>query len=183
MTFPDDIQIEREKYLCLTKTKRYAKKTHAEPFLDYIKSLNIKSLIEVGCGRTIFTKWASENGIKDIWAADLAFKLPDMSHLKDFFECHAGEIPLKDNMVEYVASFDVLEHIHTYRVQEVLEEFSRISTKGALFTIATRMAKHKLVGILHLTVKSLEWWIEQIYDFYKPSIIQIIKGGLLHCVK
>lgn len=178
-----EIEEEKKKYILLQKhNKGYGASNHAKPFYNYIEKLKINSLIDVGTGQAKFCEWCI-NKIPIIYALDFVYENAATLDITHFFKTAAHSIPLGTEHVEYVTAFDVLEHIPEDIIPKTLEEFSRVSNKGALFTISTRKSVITEFGDLHPTVKKLEWWFKQIYDFFKPNLIHVVNGGLIHCEK
>lgn len=177
----EEIEEEKKKYTLLQKhNKKYGASNHAKPFYPYIEKLKINSLIDIGTGQAKFCEWCI-NKIPIIYALDFVYENAATLDITGFFKTAAHLIPLETAHVEYVTAFDVLEHIPETVVPTTLEEFRRVSSKGALFTISTRKSNIIEYGNLHPTVRKMEWWIEQIYNFYEPMLIHIVKGGLIHC--
>ena len=75
----------------------------------------------------------------------------------------AHSIPVNDNEVEYVVSFDCLEHCLEEDIDTIVNEFYRISTKGLMLNISYRQASERSPDgeVLHMTVKPEEWWINK----------------------
>lgn len=129
----------------------------------FFKRWKYESVCDVGCGSGEFI--GSIRGVRygvDIVKSPLFNKNANGAH---FIEGSAWNIPLKDKSVDYITSFDVLEHIPETYIRKTLEEFSRIAKKGFVFFISyTDTAEHPL---LHLTIRPEKWWIGQILKYTK----------------
>ena len=104
----------------------YGGKNWGNGTYDYVKELGITSLVDVGCGRNDFAKWAVSQGINAI-GVDIACPLAD-------FVCPANRLPFNDKGFEYITSFDVMEHLLPEEIDDTLDEFFRVASKGFLFT-------------------------------------------------
>ena len=84
----------------------------------------------------------------------------------NFIDGDGTTIPLEDNSVDWVTSFDCLEHIAENDLNTVLSEFDRISTKG--FIVSVAFIPDNLAGVpLHLTIKPKEWWLSKLSNYGK----------------
>lgn len=177
-----DIQEKREEEKTLyaeiyknEKTK-YGNSMHAKNILSYIKSLNINSIADIGCGRGDFPIWMKKQGCKIVYGIDFAanFKLyNDVIYKKSY----AHDLPLKDNEVEYVTSFDMMEHLIPEDIDNVLNEFDRVSTKGMIFSICYKPSKIKIFGKnLHPSVYPEKWWINKLKKY---GIVKTYKEYLI----
>ncbi len=146
------------------------------------------SILDVGCGCGEFCIWAA--GIcKTVYGLDFAsveggYVVPHNEVV--YINASASAIPLPDNSVEFITSFDCLEHCILSDINKVFEEFYRVATKGFLVSIAYRQANEKsLKGEnLHMTVKSEKWWIRKIKAIcYGVQISKVgVKGKCLLCL-
>jgi ubiquinone/menaquinone biosynthesis C-methylase UbiE len=154
--------------------RNYGRHNWGEGTYDLIKELKVQSLIDVGCGRNDFVEWArrqsswvkpgrqqpasSKRGMRAIGV--------DISSPKADVICPAHNLPFKDKEFEYLTAFDVMEHLLPQEVDDVLDEFNRVASKGFLFHISYRKSRVEVFGKqLHLTVEPESWWIEKIEKF------------------
>ena len=146
-------------------SRNYGRQNWGEGTYDLIKELKVQSLIDVGCGRNNFVQWAREQGI-EATGVDIASGKADVI-------CPAHSLPFADKQFEYLTSFDMMEHILPQEVDEVLDEFNRVTSKGFLFHIAYRESRVKVFGKqLHLTVEPESWWIEKIEKFGTTNVFR-----------
>lgn len=128
------------------------------------------SIIDIGCGcgqfcvdvATMFTD-AKVYGL-DIACVALNI-VENVDDRIEYFDSEALNIPLDDNYLDVVASFDCLEHCLESDVPAIVKEFRRVLNDDG--TVVTSIAYHQTAETstrgepLHMTVKSEEWWIEQ----------------------
>lgn len=141
---------------------------------SYIEKLQLDSILDMGCGQGVFVNdMVSKFNINNVYGADIA-SISTGKHIKNdsvtWIDCMAHDIPLKDNSVEYIVSFDCLEHCLTEDVENIVNEFDRVCSKGLILKIAYRQAQERSFNgeVLHMTVKPESWWIEQFskrFDF------------------
>lgn len=131
-----------------------------------IKSLNIKSILDMGCGKGVFVNdMTSIFNIKEVYGADIA-SVSTRKYIQNdkikWLDCMAHNIPLEDNKIEYIVSFDCLEHCLEEDVEGIINEFNRVCTKGLILKIAYRQAGERSPKgeVLHMTVKPERWWVE-----------------------
>lgn len=90
----------------------------------------------------------------------------------------------KDMRSDFGFCTDVMEHIPTEKVHDVLSEIRRVCQKGAFFQIATfldGMGRH-IGERLHLTVRGPVWWREQLSEHWETvsvsgqrNIVAVVK--------
>lgn len=149
---------------------------------DYIKTLNIQSLLDVGCGKGVFVNdMVNIFNIPIVHALDIA-SVRLNKHIENdkinWIDSQAHDIPLMDSSVEYITSFDCLEHVLENDVDSIVEEFYRVCTKGLLLHIAYRQASERAMTgeVLHMTVHPESWWIEK---FSKKFDLKLKHGEYL----
>tara|TARA_R110002051_G_scaffold310143_1_gene383100 strand:- start:184 stop:879 length:696 start_codon:yes stop_codon:yes gene_type:complete len=138
----------------------YGGKNWGSGAYGYIQDLEIDSFVDVGCGRNDFANWGVNQGINAV-GVDIACPLAD-------FVCSSRELPFKDKKFEYVTSFDMMEHLLPEEVDDTLDEFFRVASKGFLFTISYKRSNKKVDGKqIHLTIQKKEWWLNKISQYGK----------------
>lgn len=172
---------KKEKYIkCYTKgTKnsydsgQYGSKNWGYKLYDYIKTLNIKSILDIGCGHGEFPNdMKNKFEIDKVYGLDIA-SIKTGKHIENddinWIESQAHDIPLENNSVEYITSFDVLEHCLEKDIDKIVDEFYRVCIKGLFLKIAYRQAtKRSLNGEkLHMTVHNEKWWINKFKRKFK----------------
>jgi SAM-dependent methyltransferase len=84
---------------------------------------------------------------------------------RNVVEGSALSLPFPDASFDLVLSSDVMEHLHPDDVEQAIKEQVRVSRKYLAHRINDALATshwNDLVGFnMHLTVKPIEWWIQQ----------------------
>ncbi len=149
---------------------------HSEGIHEHFYNLNPASVLDVGCGNGKFCEWASREGVGLVIGADVA--LPDglLNPGILWLDAFAQDIPLPDRCVEWVTSFDVLEHIPRGDVDVALGELHRINRKGMILSISHREDKKRWISeTLHVTVEPRDWWISKIKALgYQVGVLDYI---------
>jgi len=134
---------------------------------DYLKTLNIQSILDIGCGKGVFVNdMVTLFNIPEVYGLDIA-SVRTGKHIQNdkinWIDSQAHDIPLSDNSIEYITSFDCLEHVLEEDVDTIVDEFYRVCTKGLILRITYRQAiERSLSGdILHMTVQTESWWINK----------------------
>lgn len=151
-------------------------------FYDLIPSLNIESLLDVGCGDGSFCyDMVTKFNVKKAYGIDIASVALDLVKKHEniiYFDAEAKKIPLEDNSVDFITSFDVLEHVLPNDVDLVIEEFNRVSKIGLLLTIAHDVSGEEVDGSnMHMTVMPLEWWKEKLEKHFTVFVYKVQSGG------
>lgn len=158
----------------------YGRGFFGENAIPFIKSVSPKSVCDVGCGYGRFCN-AIADFVDNVYGVDIASVATGnvIENKKiTYIDSEAKSIPLPDNHVEWITSFDCLEHCLPEDIDTILNEFDRISTKGFLFSISYEPC-HDHGLELHMTVRSEEWWTDRLRkygdvsfgDFIAPNII------------
>lgn len=146
----------------------YGRANWGENTISFLTEKNTKSVIDYGCGYGKFCDLASKT-IDTVYGIDIASVATGNVIKNDnviFIDGDGTTIPLSDNSVDWVTSFDCLEHVGENDLDVVLNEFDRVSTKGFVTSIA--FISDNLNGVpLHLTVKPKEWWLEKLSKYGK----------------
>ena len=166
---------EKEKYIDIYNPKSvfgsaYQTQNHKEygsglwggNIIDYIKNLNVKSILDVGCGQGKFCNEVSKF-IPAVYGVDIASVCTNCTINNgnvNFLDGEAKSIPISDNSVECLTSFDVLEHCLPEDIDAIVKEFNRVATKYYIFSIAYTSYAHDGVP-LHMTVQPQEWWMDK----------------------
>lgn len=148
------------------RDKGYGRRMWGENALPYLKGIKAQSLLDVGCGFGRFCDEATKF-IPIVWGMDIASvetgNIINNPKIK-FISSEAKKIPLENNAVEFITSFDCLEHCLLEDIDIIFNEFKRIATKGWIFSISYDECRCREVE-LHMTVKSQDWWIEKIKKY------------------
>ena len=181
-------KIEKKKYLDCFKNGtiefkngtthslgQYGEGNHGERAQTFFIDASVKSLIDVGAGQGNFVNNLVElsNSLEKVYALDIASVTAGVNKKHDkitWIDAMAHDVPLDDNSVEWVTSFDCLEHCLPEDVDTICSEFYRICTEGALVKISYRgcMEQSKIRDELpeehkdlHLSIYPKEEWINR----------------------
>lgn len=79
---------------------------------------------------------------------------------------------------------DVMEHIPSERVDDVLQSIREATIHGAFFQIATRPDRMgRLIGEpLHLTVRDADWWRDKLKQHWSSAQVNAAQGSVLVAV-
>jgi ubiquinone/menaquinone biosynthesis C-methylase UbiE len=148
----------------------YGRGFWGENAIPFIRNEKPKSVCDVGCGYGRFCNAISEF-VDDVYGVDIASvetgNVIENEKIK-YISSEAKKIPLDDNSVDWVTSFDCLEHCLPEDIDTILEEFNRIAKKGFVFSISYVDDSHKTgpnTLILHMTVEKEEWWLDKISKY------------------
>jgi hypothetical protein len=163
--------IEREKYLQVWEHDEYRK--FSPGMMEFARAMMVcpirpgQSLIDFGSGPCRATKSFKDHGI-DVLAID---HVPNACEFDDvpFLEACLWDLPASLSARDWGFCTDVMEHIPTNRVQDVIRSIAENVTLGCYFRIATRpdVMGMKLIGKYAMTVSSGEWWRRQIEKYFE----------------
>ena len=136
------------------------------------------TLIDLGCGTGRAGKKFAKAGM-DVTLLDFVNAVDDNNHLP-FIEMCLWELP-KGETFDWIFSADVLEHIPTERVADVLDGMARLTGKGGMLQIAQFPdGCGNMIGeTLHLTIKPTNWWMDKINARWNARIVDGESGRLL----
>lgn len=146
----------------------YGRGNWGENALPFLLEKGCQILLDYGCGYGRFAQDAVNAGIKAL-ATDIA-SVETENTVNDnriaFFSTDGVNITLPSQCVDWVTSFDCLEHVPEENLDKVLNEFNRVSKKGFILSIAYH---GDFLGTipLHMTVKPKDWWIEKLSSYGK----------------
>lgn len=173
----DDLAaVEREKYIAIWQRDEYRRVSpgmlECERAWQVCGMKNGGTLIDFGAGPARATKWFEDRGI-DAVAVDFAPNARETD--VQFVEACLWDMPDVLPPADFGYCCDVMEHIPTEKVWEVLAGIATRVKKAAYFRIATRPDKMgRLIGKpLHLTVNPAEWWRREVEQhFHLVDVIE-----------
>ena len=122
------------------------------------------SLIDFGAGAGYASRWFQDAGVR-VLAIDIApnSMAPDIAAHVPLLIGNLWDMPI-DITADWGFCCDVMEHIPTDRVDDVLRTVRKSTRGSTFFSIALRPdGCGRLIGdSLHLTVKPLEWWLARV---------------------
>ena len=151
----------------------YAHKNWGSGIYEHIIDAAPNSILDVGCGMGVFVNEMNKKlKIPNVYGLDIASVQTGKYHKNDnitWIDACAHDIPLEDNSVEYITSFDCLEHCLPEDVDTIVNEFARVCTKGLFLSIAYRQAGERTLHgeQMHMTVEQEPWWIEKFSRKFK----------------
>lgn len=157
---------EQHKYERMWSMPQYRRNSPAEGLVERaIELLDIEpnsTIADLGCGTGRASKKFCDLGM-NVVAFDHAENCLDSDIDVQFEQACLWELDTKLEF-DYGFCVDVMEHIPTEKVAEVLDNISCISQKGAFFQIATRPDTcGRLIGeTLHMTVRDGRFWVAEI---------------------
>lgn len=170
LAMEDLTAIEREKYCMIWQRNEYRKVSPGILDLDrawLICSMQTgQSLTDYGAGPARATFEFQKRGLR-VTAVDIA---PNARETEvPFVEACLWDLPDTLGASDWAYCCDVLEHIPTMKVDDVLTGIAKRTNLGAYFRIATRpdrMGPKLLNKPLHLTIKDGEWWRRKLEQFW-----------------
>lgn len=140
-------------------------KYRTKSFINFIKSYEVKSVLDVGCGIGTLVWKLNRFGIRAM-GVDFAPILKEKFWKGPYFVCaDAKNMPFPDKSFDMVFSSDFFEHIEEKDIDKVAVEMKRIGR------IVVAVVAHDLGGKVtpgqrqyHVTHKTLEWWINRLPD-------------------
>ena len=132
---------------------------HISKLKELIKKRKWSSILDFGCGKAVLSE-----AIPGITNYD--FAIPEYSKLPD-------------GTFDAAFCIDVLEHIPEDELPEVLQ-YLQTHAKSVYFCIHMGESIHKLANgePCHCTVRSADWWIERLSDYWNN--IELLALGKVH---
>lgn len=160
-------------------------KNHALNDLCLNSGLEFNSVLEVGTGngdglKKMLSSGKEARGIEYsnyLYENLLKEKFPN----GEIIEGDAADIPFADKSFDMIVSFDVLEHIPEARIDKVISELARVSSKYVFVTISSKLDIHQK---FHLTLRPSNWWKQKFenagFVSIKESYPQLMVDPELH---
>lgn len=175
----DDIAtVERDKYLAVWDRPEYRKVSpgmlECERAFAVCEMKAGQELIDFGAGPCRATRWFRDKGL-DVLAIDFAPNAPETD--VPFVEACLWDLPDSLPRADWGFCTDVMEHIPSEKVGDVLANIRMLTKRGAYFRIATRPDKMgpKLLGKpLHMTVHTGEWWRRKVEEYWQ--LVDVIEN-------
>jgi hypothetical protein len=167
----DLTESERAKYRATWDRKEYRAVSpglrHLGSALAWMQPEPGASITDWGCGTGVAAEEMATQGF-DMRLIDIA----DNAYRGDlpFFEACLWELPQEMPATDYGFCADVMEHIPTERVDDVLRGIEKRTLKKCYFQIALFHDSHFThAGPLHLSVFQAEWWQVKIEHHFKRA--------------
>ena len=133
-------------------------------FLDYIKSLKPKSVLDVGCAYGFLTKSLNDAGIpaKGVDVSTFAYK---MRATDDMQVASVLDLPFEDGEFDLVVTIELLEHIREEDTNQALSEIVRVSRRGAHWIAYKEVDDlFQTKDKTHINIKPYVWWQEKFME-------------------
>lgn len=139
---------------------------YADHVINAAEAMGAKSILDYGCGKGVLLTHLADDVDERIKGISLQGYDPAVDGFTD--------TPLPADLV---VCTDVLEHIELDCLRNVLSHLQELCKIGGIFVIHSGPASHKLPDgrNAHLIQKPLEWWAEQLLEFF--VIDQVIPMG------
>jgi len=133
-------------------------------FLDYIKALKPKSVLDVGCAYGFLVKSLNDAGIpsKGVDVSTFAYK---MRATDDMQAASILDLPFEDGAFDLVVTLEMLEHIREEDTPQALSELARVSRRGAHWIGYKEVDDlFKTPDKTHINIKPYVWWQEKFME-------------------
>jgi SAM-dependent methyltransferase len=179
-------QRETEKYQAIWNYSSYRDRSPAtEHVVKAILSMGVEpgdTLVDFGCGTGRATKLLIDNGVNAI-GVDIAPNAleNDIPFTQSLLWNLPDEIVFRNS--KFGLCCDVMEHIPTEKVSEVLSNIAQSVMEAVYFTIDDDLDEMGvLIGAtLHLTVKPEAWWKGQLFAHFNR--VETPEKGVFICWK
>lgn len=160
-----DYERSKYEYLYTQYKKPYGEVMHGIAFVrsKIRERLNIQSVCDIGTGTGNFPREMVKLGYEKVYGVDFASS-PKGEGVR-WIKASAHNVPLADRCVEWVTSFDMLEHVLPEDVDLTLNEFNRLATKGFVLTINYSKTMSVMGSNLHQTVRHPVWWNHKLQSY------------------
>jgi SAM-dependent methyltransferase len=140
-------------------------------------------IIDFGCGTGRATKALKEAGFR-VLGIDFASNCLDADIDVDFAEYNLWELP-EEMKCDWGYCCDVMEHIPSSKVDDVLANIARSCRKGCFFNISMEPDNFSKGSSdkLHLTVMPVEWWINMLEKHFGDTIHYIYDSKIFMSIK
>ena len=150
------------------KWDKYGHKCEGRPNILDVMTLDPKSMIDIGAGYNEFIdeiRAATCYNKSKFIGVDIACPGADVI-------APAHNLPFEDQEFDMIVSFDCMEHIPEEEVPLAIKEFHRVG-KRIYLKIAMADSPTLIDGEgLHVCVKPVDWWLEQIREYFPEAYIR-----------
>lgn len=128
----------------------------AERVVGYMRDADAETLLDYGAGRSGLCR-----AVAGIWQLDW----PAMVARE--YEPAFGH--LRPATADFVTCIDVLEHVETDKLEEVLDDLKRVTGSAGLITVSLRKGKPRNREVHPLADMPREFWMEKIASRFKHA--------------
>lgn len=142
---------------------------HAEGAIRSLQPAAGESILDFGAGAGYGSRYLQNAGL-GVLAIDIAHNAmaPAIAAAVPLLVGNMWDIPV-DITADWGFCCDVMEHIPTDRVHDVLRFIRKSTRRSTYFNVSLRAdGCGRLIGeSLHLTVRTLDWWIDQVTSHWR----------------
>lgn len=148
----------------------YGKSQCALPLVSHVKVRSKKNwkCLDLGCGDGTTVDLLNKNDV-NCTGVDITLFGLQKGIAGKYREAPLWRLPFEDNEFDYTFSTDVLEHIPTEKVRDVIKEIYRV-TKYRTFHVIAMFPGIRNGVVLHMTLKKIEWWRSQFSRLNRKKI-------------
>ena len=153
-------QKEKEKYEICYQDPEYklGKYRYADTINDITDIINehgpIHTHLDVSCGRGEVIDHVKSLGVNSSGTEIVDALVKNRSDVQFAW---SDQLPFADNSVQFLTNTDAMEHYLPELTKPILDEFFRVCSHVAYFTISNKRAtKHEME--LHINIKSYDEW-------------------------
>lgn len=157
-----------------------------------------KKVLDIGCGRGEFIRFAALKGAKEVVGIDYSKDAINISKKQTIPSLdkkirkrvkaevmNAKKLDFKDDYFDIVAMFDVVEHLHRWELEKNLSEIYRVLKPKGILIIHTSPNKHNmdiiriLIKPLGIKLKSAPYHVNEQSYFSLKKYLKDFKGKII----
>ena len=166
----------------------YGRRMWGEGIIPHVRQLAPESLLDIGCGFGRFCDVVSEF-IPVVYGLDIASvdtgNVINNSKIK-FIPGEAKDLSeFANNSIDWITSFDCIEHCLEKDIDTIFSEFNRVAKKGFILSISYDSCNYQGIEF-HMCVHPESWWIDKIKKYgkvIKTGEVPIIGSQYILCYK
>ena len=188
---------------CLIKEKRKYEKAWGMPvyrltspgvqsfplFADHFQPKEGETLIDLGCGTgrcgILGLKYGLDVTLFDITHHALDRQVASLLVLNQLHFVEGTLWDLSPNLepFDWIYCCDVLEHLPTHKIDAALSRMAERTRKGGMLQIylVEEPFGDFVDEVFHLTIKPLDWWLEQINKYWPIQKVDEVIEGIRFC--
>lgn len=162
------------------KNKR-VRKDHKLRAQWILKNFNIKSFLEIGCGRGFLLKVLKKHGI-DAWGVEYspyAIKTASKSIQPCIIQADVAELKLARKF-DMIFSHDVLEHLNVKQITKFLKKSNKIASKSMVHIISCSCDRNigdaryiRGIDKSHISMYLPYWWKNKMKKYIKEWTLHL----------
>lgn len=154
----------------------YADFPESIKFVEYIKSFNPESVLDVGCAYGFLVKRLNSAGI-NAEGVDVSTFARKMRVTDDITTASVFDLScFKDKQFDLAVTIELLEHVLEKDVDKALSEIARVSKRGVHWIAYKEVDDiFKTKDVTHVNIKPFDWWVSKIKEICGPEHIVVHK--------